>query len=211
MSRQRRGATTDRRQTMTRRTAIERALMGSGGLAAMFGGLPIVPGLQQRESAPGAFRMRRVVTGHTPNGRSTVILDEILTDDKIASVGGFGATQLWGTSDADQVGARPDGEPKQLLPADRGSAETGGSRIFIYTFAPPKGEQPTLANRIEFHRTFTIDYQYVLTGAVWCVLDEKEVLLEAGDILIQRNTAHSWRVEGKQAARLLVTQVMLRK
>jgi len=32
----------------------------------------------------------------------------------------------------------------------------------------------------------------VLSGEIWAVLDEGEVLLRAGDCLVQRGTNHAW-------------------
>ena len=42
------------------------------------------------------------------------------------------------------------------------------------------------------HKTNTVDYAIVLSGDIHAVLDEGEVLLHAGDCLIQRGTNHAW-------------------
>jgi mannose-6-phosphate isomerase-like protein (cupin superfamily) len=42
------------------------------------------------------------------------------------------------------------------------------------------------------HRTHTLDYCVVLSGEIYVVLDEGEVLLRAGDCLVQRGTRHAW-------------------
>src|SRR5882672_4058481 len=42
------------------------------------------------------------------------------------------------------------------------------------------------------HKTCTVDYCIVLSGEIWAVLDEGEVLLRAGDCLVQRGTNHAW-------------------
>jgi len=42
------------------------------------------------------------------------------------------------------------------------------------------------------HRTRTVDYALVLDGEIWALMDEGEVLLKAGDCLIQRGTNHAW-------------------
>jgi quercetin dioxygenase-like cupin family protein len=42
------------------------------------------------------------------------------------------------------------------------------------------------------HRTETIDYGIVLSGELTLILDDSEVLLKAGDMVIQRGTNHSW-------------------
>jgi len=38
------------------------------------------------------------------------------------------------------------------------------------------------------HRTKTLDYAIVLSGEIYAVLDEEEVLLKAGDVLVQQGT-----------------------
>lgn len=42
------------------------------------------------------------------------------------------------------------------------------------------------------HKTDTIDYVIVLSGEIFALMDEGEVLLRAGDCLIQRGTSHAW-------------------
>jgi uncharacterized cupin superfamily protein len=42
------------------------------------------------------------------------------------------------------------------------------------------------------HRTRTLDYAIVLSGEIHAVLDEGEVLLRAGDVLVQQGTNHAW-------------------
>ena len=42
------------------------------------------------------------------------------------------------------------------------------------------------------HRTETIDYAVILCGEIYCVLDDTEVLLKTGDILVQCGTNHAW-------------------
>ena len=43
-----------------------------------------------------------------------------------------------------------------------------------------------------FHKTATIDYAIVLSGEIYAMMDEGEVLLKAGDALVQRGTNHAW-------------------
>ena len=52
------------------------------------------------------------------------------------------------------------------------------------------------------HRTKTIDYAIVLSGEIYAVLDEGEVLLKAGDVLVQRGTSHAWSNRTDEAARI---------
>jgi uncharacterized cupin superfamily protein len=42
------------------------------------------------------------------------------------------------------------------------------------------------------HRTETIDYAIILEGEVTMVLDDEDVLLKAGDVVVQCGTNHAW-------------------
>ena len=44
------------------------------------------------------------------------------------------------------------------------------------------------------HKTATIDYLIVLKGEIWAILDDDEVCLKQGDVMVQRGTMHSWSV-----------------
>ena len=42
------------------------------------------------------------------------------------------------------------------------------------------------------HRTETVDYAIVLSGEITMILDDQDVLLKAGDVIIQCGTNHAW-------------------
>ena len=42
------------------------------------------------------------------------------------------------------------------------------------------------------HRTASLDYAMVLKGEIYAVLEDDELLMKEGDILIQRVTIHAW-------------------
>jgi len=48
------------------------------------------------------------------------------------------------------------------------------------------------------HRTRSIDYAFVLEGEIDMLLDDTEVHLRTGDILVQQGTNHAW-VNNSQA------------
>ena len=68
------------------------------------------------------------------------------------------------------------------------------------------GEMGAAANIVEnarhpfMHRTDSLDYAIVLSGEIWMVMDEEEddLLLKAGDTLIQRGNNHAWSNRGTQ-------------
>ena len=153
-------------------------------------------------------RPRRVVTGHNARGRSVVIMDgESPQSFFLAKAGGLQLTELWETrsSPADNSGAI------DAAAHERRIEPTGGGTVFrIIEYPPDRERLKTLAPDSFFpemgaqatdkaerrhpgmHKTNTVDYAIVLSGEIYAVLDEGEVLLRAGDCLVQRGTRHAW-------------------
>ncbi len=52
------------------------------------------------------------------------------------------------------------------------------------------------------HRTETIDYAIVLEGEITMLLDDSEVVLRAGDVLVQVGTNHAWVNRSKAPAKI---------
>lgn len=153
-------------------------------------------------------RPRRVVTGHDARGRSVVLIDgESPHGFFLEKAGGLRVTELWETrsAPADNSGTGDAAEhERRIEPA-------GGGTVFrIIEYPPDSVRLATLdperffrgmgaraadaANRRHpgMHRTDSVDYCVVLSGEIWAVLDEGEVLLRAGDCLVQRGTHHAW-------------------
>jgi len=153
-------------------------------------------------------RPRRVVTGHDAEVRSVVLMDgESPYSFFLEKAGGLRLTELWETrsSPADNSGAKDAaGHERRIEPVDGGTV----FRIIEYppdserlktlapdSFFPEMGAQATdKAERRHpgMHKTNTVDYCVVLSGEIWAVLDEGEMLLRAGDCLVQRGTRHAW-------------------
>jgi len=53
------------------------------------------------------------------------------------------------------------------------------------------------------HRTETVDYAVVLEGEVVMLLDDEEVHLQAGDVVIQRGTNHAWSNRSDKPVKML--------
>ncbi|HET7597649.1 MAG TPA: cupin domain-containing protein, partial [Burkholderiales bacterium] len=53
------------------------------------------------------------------------------------------------------------------------------------------------------HRTETIDYAVVLEGEIVLLLDDEDVPLKAGDVVIQRGTHHAWSNRSDKPCRML--------
>jgi mannose-6-phosphate isomerase-like protein (cupin superfamily) len=177
-----------------RRAMLEQSAAGIAGLAAgLIGGLTVPveagQGAAARSAAPAA-RTRRYVTAHNAAGKS------FIQDKEIVDV-----ASLWSTTPEMLLGASPSSEPKQV------SRLTGQTRCFVAAIVPSRDPKPNLTNRIGFHKTPGIAYCYVLNGEVVFLVDEEEVTVKAGEIVVERNTMHSWRNETNEPVRMIITVV----
>jgi quercetin dioxygenase-like cupin family protein len=72
---------------------------------------------------------------------------------------------------------------------------------------------PGLAETLEpehpgMHTTDTVDFDVVLSGEIYLELDDgKEVLLKAGDCVVQNGTRHAWRNRSSQPCLLAVALI----
>jgi mannose-6-phosphate isomerase-like protein (cupin superfamily) len=65
--------------------------------------------------------------------------------------------------------------------------------------APAKGLPP---RHPMMHRTRTVDYALIMSGEIDMMLDDGEVHLKAGDVVVQQATNHAWINRGKEPARV---------
>ncbi|WP_033926593.1 cupin domain-containing protein [Sphingomonas sp. 35-24ZXX] len=125
--------------------------------------------------------VRRIVTGHDASGRAIIRSDDLLPVEPIPS-GDAAFSLVWTTATvpADN-NDETDGRTR-----DAGLTLHQGSVIRIVDMVPG-GVSP-------FHRSSSIDYGIVLSGAVELELDDGAVTTaRAGDIIVQRGTIHLWR------------------
>lgn len=160
------------------------------------------------------WRVRRVLTGHDAEGRSTIIADGLAPNVKeMAAMPGLALTDLWETTRAPASNAgHADAadRPVKLEPPKNGSI------LRIVEFPPDSAWRGKDDGRAGFksigaghaqdrhsadpmmHRTGTVDYIIVLKGEIYAIMDKGETLLRAGDVLVQRGTNHSWSVRSKE-------------
>ncbi len=55
--------------------------------------------------------------------------------------------------------------------------------------------------RTVMHRTRTLDYVVVIEGELVLVLDDSEVVLNKGDVVVQRGADHAWENRSDTVAR----------
>ncbi|MEU4222854.1 cupin domain-containing protein [Nonomuraea sp. NPDC026600] len=142
---------------------------------------------------------RRVVTGHTPAGVSVVVSDGPVPVTREIPEDGVAFHEIWNTT----------GAPAMITaveytdPTERELAVPPpplGTKIRINDFAPGCLDARGLQSPV--HRTASIDYGIVLEGEITLVLDDSEVTLRAGDVVVQRGTDHAWANRGEVPARV---------
>ena len=131
---------------------------------------------------------RRVVTGHDAQGKSVVLSDGMPPQDLPMRGAAIGADfiEVWNTSEVvPKLTSQPADEPT-LRP---------------FTIMPPSGHlirlidiyPPSMGgHRTVMHRTRTLDYAIVIEGEIVLVLDDSEVVLGPGEVVVQRGTDHAW-------------------
>ncbi len=162
--------------------------------------------------AEPTFRpVRRIVSGHNEAGRSVVLTDAPSPHKMaLAGVSNFGVTDIWKTESApasNEGNVDPCSLPIVLAPPKSGTVfrvvefppdeEYIGKwkREAAFASMGDSGSQALEedASRHEMmHTTESVDYAFVLEGEIWAVLDEDEVCMKAGDVLVQRGTSHAW-------------------
>jgi len=65
--------------------------------------------------------------------------------------------------------------------------------------APAKGRPP---RHPMMHRTRSLDYAIIMSGEIDMLMDEGEVHLKAGDVVVQQATNHAWVNRGKEVCRV---------
>ena len=155
--------------------------------------------------------VRRVVTGHR-DGKTVVLYDSAAPNQRLRQASGLVSTLIWAT---DETPADISGS------ADRAAREIGvppppGGSIFrVVDFPPEKAPRSREAILAEMgvgdhggarhpgmHRTRSVDYAIVLEGEIDMLLDEGEVHLQAGDVLVQQGTNHAWVNRGAAPCRI---------
>jgi mannose-6-phosphate isomerase-like protein (cupin superfamily) len=162
--------------------------------------------------------LRRVVTTIDETGTAVVLFDGENPQKAVRPASGNTTRLVWvtGETPADMSGRQ-----------DRAAIEIGTSppaggtifRIIDYPPAPPDSERLDAGHRMAqlaaeapirgrpprhpfMHRTRTLDYVIVLSGEIDMLLDESEIHLKAGDVLVQQGTNHAWVNRGSETCRI---------
>ena len=132
------------------------------------------------------LQIRRVVTGHSAEGRARIEIDENVKN-VISNRPGASSSVIWATKG---FPVNNDGFEDPTSGSFKTTVE-GGTVFRVVRY------QPGVAARN--HRTDSIDYAVVISGAIEMELDDGVVVkLKAGAVLVQRGTVHNWVNRGTE-------------
>jgi hypothetical protein len=178
------------------------------------------PILQSSEikTMPLSEDVRRVVTTVDENDKAVVLFDGANPHKIVRANRASVSRLLWvtGESPADISG------PQDRAAVATGIAPPAGGSIFRIVDVPPTPPevekldahymQGTLGDHAPkrglpprhplMHRTRTVDYAIVMQGEIDMLLDDGEIHLKAGDVLIQQGTNHAWVNRGTEPCRI---------
>jgi mannose-6-phosphate isomerase-like protein (cupin superfamily) len=144
-----------------------------------------------------AKRTRRVVTGHDHRGKSVVLSDTAPPQHHPMHGPEIGADfhEIWSEAASVPVltatpAREPNERPFTIMPAT-------GHLLRILDVYPLKDG----GKRTVMHRTRTLDYVVVIEGELVLILDDSEVTLAVGDVVVQRGTDHAWENRADARAR----------
>ena len=162
--------------------------------------------------------LRRVVTTLDGTGSAVVLFDGESPQKAVRPIRGNVMRLVWTTGET----------PAEMSgPRDRAAVEIGTSpspggtifRIIDYPPATPESETLDKGHRLAqlaheapirgkpprhpfMHRTRSLDYVIILSGEIDMLLDDSEVHLKAGDVLVQQGTNHAWVNRGTEICRI---------
>jgi len=164
--------------------------------------------------------IRRVVTGKDASGKAIAMIDAAATTVHRREEMGVTNTLLWVTDSIPaELSNREDTANRKI-----GIVPPPGGTIFrVIEFAPerevkaddvtrlrifqglglaPEGDSREKPRHPAMHRTKTIDYALILSGEIDMLLDDSEIHLNPGDVVIQRGTNHAWVNRGNAPCRI---------
>lgn len=161
---------------------------------------------------------KKYVMGLNRDGRSDVVFEEDIT--VLSAFGpGLHGMDLWLNREtpADMTGTEDPVRGKAMIhePPD------GGAIFRVLEFKPGQltaedmlathrnlqsihvPEEMGALKDPTMHKTDTLNYFCLLSGELWALSEESDVLLRPGDVIVQKGCMHGWRNDAAEPARLI--------
>ena len=182
-------------------------------VSALLAGALAVSTVLAQTKAP---EVRRVVTALDANGRAVTMADGPVALTSLRSPNPAG--EMWVTSQY---------PPDYSWKEDRAKTKVGlippanGTIFRIVDFPPmkPEVEKMDMNTMMKvvgdhapakgvpprhpmMHRTRSLDYAIIMSGEIDMLLDDTEIHMKAGDVLVQQGTNHAWVNRGTEPCRI---------
>ncbi|KAL5519597.1 hypothetical protein ACEPAH_1280 [Sanghuangporus vaninii] len=143
-------------------------------------------------SRPDLPPVRRIVTGHTPEGKSIVVDDAPIEPYPFHGSSTFFTDVFW-----------TDASPPSNEVIFRDLAKEHKDELYPLEGSSYKVVEAPPGQKSPLHRTLSFDYGILTHGTMTLILDdEKRVVMHPGDVIIQRGTIHAWHNEGTEWTRM---------
>jgi len=171
--------------------------------------------------------IHRVVTGHDADGKAIVVSNgPLATVRALEAIPGMIFHEVWETRGAPTP---VDNGPDPTCGPLSHQAPAAGALIRFVDFPPDSSylaqaearmkQLFTEVNDVEaltvkadsphpmMHRSEAVDYGVVIEGEMTLVLDDTEVRLTPGSVVVQRGTNHAWANRSDKPCRMLYVQI----
>ncbi len=169
--------------------------------------------------------LRRVITDNNADGRSRILIDGEAA--KLVALEEAGLAEIWS---ADLSGERLLDATDRLAEGDlRLEPDRGSVKVRWFTIAPDDPAKTTeeleaaaafgfgavgashcrvdTTRHPAMHKTASLDVIILVKGEIELLLDDDEVSLKSGDVVIQRATNHGWINRGPETALLVAVLI----
>jgi mannose-6-phosphate isomerase-like protein (cupin superfamily) len=170
--------------------------------------------------------IHRVVTAHDADGKSIIALNGPLPNVvEVAALPGMIFHEVWETS---ATPALVDNGPDATLQPMLHRAPKNGTRIRFVDIPPDEqltggaDQMKELFNELNgaeammlkddsphlmMHRSEAVDYGIVIEGEIVLMLEDSEVELKPGSVVVQRGTNHAWSNRSGKTCRMVFVQI----
>ncbi|MCZ4516914.1 cupin domain-containing protein [Rhodococcus ruber] len=171
--------------------------------------------------------MKRYVMGARSDGTSDVLIEDSYDVLSVIIPGQASAKDVWVSSEtpADVSGIEdtvsdtlvhepPDtGSIFRVLKVEPGEKNEGNVDELLAmhdTLASdvvPDREYLQSAKHPSMHRTNTLNYMVLVSGQLTALTENRDVVLQPGDLLVQKGCMHGWRNDGDETAVLVAAMI----
>lgn len=161
--------------------------------------------------------IRRIVTTHAPDGTAIIHSDAPAPNVRVRKENGLVSTLIWTTNSMPATFSNADRGAVQIpvgpaagstilrvveFPPESAGEQTDNATMLAEMGVAPSSGQRRAARHHSMHATDSVDYAIVLEGEIDMLLDDSEVHMNQGDIMVQQGTNHAWVNRGDKPCKI---------